>query len=454
MKRVFLLLVCLSLLMPKLSAQNLDKELVLDKHVKVQSVKFNNFLEVKAMIVEETDDGAIIGVTISNKDEGVNDSPYKVFLFMSPHNKDQLKKQKIKMKGDFFKSFNDKNSDKKTDHVQILGSEYMNDASIKLPLEYDTPLYNGDTVRLKLFPLPFNERIRLRLPTYICSKLEVKNGSLKNVEVIKEDIFDVEIEVKGKAKPKENLVLRELNTQLDELRQAISNASFCGHKSHAQNLAKQKKPYQDQLERLNERAQEELDKNGFAAGSDERKPFDDFFEAIAEEKQSLNKEKGTTCELCKNKTPTKPVRKDKKDNGHHCGYCDYSKSQIEKTMHTIAVDVQKNGKGDKAKATAIYNCPNARKNFSARATEDYNKIVSGPKNKFKEAQEKKEDKPKTTLTKDQIKSQLHNLAVNYRKADSNGKAKLKAQASNLYNIAKQQGWASDPAISRDYKVFQ
>jgi hypothetical protein len=123
-------------------------------------------------------------------------------------------------------------------------------------------------------------------------------------------------------------------------------------------------------------------------------------------------------------------------------------------MHTIAVDVQKNGKGDKAKATAIYNCPNARKKFSARATEDYNKIVSGPKNKFKEAQEKKEDKPKTTLTKDQIKSQLHNLAVNYRKADSNGKAKLKAQASNLYNIAKQQGWASDPAISRDYKVFQ
>lgn len=426
------------MLMPSLMAQNQDKEIVLDKQTPSKMVMFNNFLEVKATIVENTDDGAIVSVTVSNKDNGINQSPYKVFFFMTPKNKEQLKKQKIKMTGEFFKSFNDKNSDRKTDHVQILGNEYSNDEAFKQPLHDDTPLFNGDSMNLKLFTLPFNQRESLRLPVYTCKKLELKNGTLKNVEIIKEDIFDVAIEVKGKAKPKENLVLRELNNQLDELKQEIEDASFC---SNTKKHPNQKKPYLNRLDQLKDQAQAELDSQGFEAGSEECKPFDDFFAAIQAERESLNKIKGTKCDQCKSTpTPAKPT-----PGKHNCSYCNWSESQIESTLHSIAQSFQKNGNGDKKKAQNIHSCPNALKRFNAKANRYYNDIISStPK--------PKQDSPK--YTKEQIRTQMHQLAVEYRQANSFGKKKLKSQAANLYNIAKQNGWANDPSISKDYKVFK
>ncbi|MBQ9217516.1 MAG: hypothetical protein IJ160_04985 [Muribaculaceae bacterium] len=493
-RHIIALLTCCLVTALTAGAQDFSKEIVLDDNTSQGTVVYNHFLEVKVECQERLDDGARVAITIVNRWDGTNTEPYKIFLFRSGYTRDYLKKQKIELKGDQFSLFNAKNSKETTDHVRFLGSEYI-DTQLETLLPYDQPLFDGDETSLQPVTLPLNLPVTLRIPTYMCSKIDLnKRGELKKVEIFGCNIFDLKIQVKGKVKPKENQVLRDLRDALETLEESIENTSFCNHKRHDPPLKQQKQQFLDRVDDLKQRAQAELNNQGYERGSEEYRPFTDFFGEVDQLNKKIKAIKGQNCGEHKpdvieqpkhkcaycdytstqientlhslartkqqtgkcNTGPAKAIQKCPKaqvkltqkakrdlkiilDDDHNCAYCSYSSTQIENTLHSLARTKQQTGQCNNGPATAIKKCPKASKKLTQKAN-GYLKIIFS-----------KDPDPKL---KTQIASKLNGLLRQYRSADASQKQKIKKQADALYNQAKSNGWGNDPQITKEYNRFK
>ena len=439
-RHIIALLTCWCVAAIAAGAQDFSKEIVLDDITSQSTVVYNHFLEVKVECQERLDDGARVAITIVNRWDGTTTEPYKIFLFRSGYTRDYLKKQKIELKGDQFSLFNAKNSKETTDHVRFLGSEYI-DTQLETLLPYDQPLFDGDETRLQPVTLPLNLPVTLRIPTYMCSKIDLnKRGELKKVEIFGCNIFDLKIQVKGKVKPKENQVLRDLRDALETLEESIESASFCNHKRHDPTLKQQKQQFLDRVDDLKQRAQTELKNQGYERGSEEYQPFADFFGEVDQLNKKIKAIKGKNCG--EHGPDSKP---DKPKPGHVCDYCSYSKSQIENTLHSLARTKQQTGKCNTGTAKGIKNCPNARKKLTKKANRNLEIIFS------KDSDNGNTPNPKL---KGKIAGQLKGLLRKYTAADASQKQKIKKQADALYNQAKSNGWGNDPQITKEYNRFK